>query len=73
MTMTYTYAKAKQSFDLVLKKASSDGIVQIKKDDQLFVVMLASTNTSPLDVKGIKMSLTAKEIVGFIHEGRKSK
>ncbi len=73
MTMTYTYAKAKQSFDLVLKKASSDGIVKIKKDDQLYIVMPVPTNISPLDVKGVKMRLTAKEILGFIHESRKSK
>jgi hypothetical protein len=69
--MTYSYAKAKQSFDLILKKACSDGKVRIKKDNQFFLVIPESKNTSPLDVKGVETGLSIKDIVHFIHEGRK--
>ncbi len=72
MTMTYSYTKAKQNFDLILRKASSDGRVKIKKDDQFFVVMREQTNVSPLDVQGVDMGLSSEDIVHFIHEGRKS-
>lgn len=71
MTMTYSYAKAKQSFDMILKKASTDGSVKIRKDDQLFIVIPEPANISPLDVEGVDMGMTSKNIVKYIHESRK--
>jgi len=71
MTVTYSYAKAKQRFDMILKKASIDGSVKIRKDDQLFRVIPEPANMSPLDVEGIDVGMTSKEIIKYIHEGRK--
>lgn len=71
MTMTYSYEKAKKSFDLVFKKASIDGKVAIRKDDQIYILMPASKNMSPLDIEGVDMKITSKDIVQFIHESRK--
>jgi len=71
MTTIYTYAKAKQSFDSVFKKASSEGKVKIQKDDQTFVLMPESKNKSALDVEGINSEITVKDIISCIHEGRK--
>jgi hypothetical protein len=71
MTMTYRYAKAKQNFDLVLRRASTDGKVKIQQNTHTFIVTPAPTNVSPLDVKGVAMNITSKDIVSFIHESRK--
>ncbi|TAK72652.1 MAG: type II toxin-antitoxin system Phd/YefM family antitoxin [Gammaproteobacteria bacterium] len=71
MTATYTYAKAKQRFDLILKKASLDGKVKIRKDDQLFIIMPEAKNVSPLDVEGVDIHITTKDIINLIHESRK--
>jgi hypothetical protein len=46
--------------------------VVIRKDDQLYILMPASKNVSPLDVKGIDIEITPQDIVQFIHESRKS-
>lgn len=71
MTMTYSYEKAKKSFDLIFKKAALDGKVAIRKGDQIYILMPASKNTSPLDIEGVDMGMTSKDIVKFIHESRK--
>ena len=72
MSITYSYAKAKQHFDRVLARASSDGEVKIRKDDQLFIIKSESKSSSPLDVEGVDMNMTVKEIISCIHESRKS-
>ncbi len=71
MTMTYSYEKAKKSFDLVFKKATIDGKVAIRKDNDLYILMPASKNTSPLDIEGVDMGISSKDIIQFIHESRK--
>ncbi len=71
MTATYSYEKAKKSFDLVLKKAFTDGKVTIKKDDQLYILMPAAKNTSALDVESVDTDISSKDILQFIHESRK--
>jgi len=70
MTMTYSYEKAKKSFDLVFNRASSDGKVVIKKGDQMFVITIASKTKSALDVPGVDFGITVEDIVKSIHEGR---
>jgi len=60
----------KKALILFLKKASLDGKVTIRKDNQLYVLMPAST-TSPFDVEGVDMNITSKDILQSIHESRK--
>lgn len=71
MITTYSYEKAKKSFDLVFKKASIDGKVVIRKDNKLFILMPASKDTSPLDIEGVDMGISSKDILQAIHESRK--
>jgi hypothetical protein len=71
MTTTYSYENARKSFDLVFKKATIDGKVSIRKDDELYVSMLASKDVSPLDIEGVDMGISSKDIIQFIHESRK--
>jgi hypothetical protein len=71
MTTTYSYEKAKKSFDLVFKKATIDGKVAIRKDNDLYILMPASKDASPLDVEGVDMDISSKDIIQFIHESRK--
>ena len=71
MTTTYSYEKFKKSFDLILKKATLDGRVAIRKDNELYILMLASKDASPLDIKGVDMDISSKDIIQFIHESRK--
>ena len=69
---TYTYSEAKQNFAAVLDKAKKEGKVLIKKrDGSSFVLSPLSEVDSPLNVKGIKINLTAKEIVDVLKEVRR--
>jgi hypothetical protein len=72
MTMIYSYERAKKSFDLIFKKAALNGKVEIRKDDQLYVLMPASKNKSPLDVEGVDLGISTKDIIELIHESRRS-
>jgi PHD/YefM family antitoxin component YafN of YafNO toxin-antitoxin module len=68
----YTFTQARQNFASVLKKAQVDGEVIIqKKDGSSFVVKPYKTNKSPLDVKGVDIDISSKEIVDIIRETRK--
>jgi len=72
MTTTYSYSKAKESFDLLFKEAFDEGQVKIEKDNQVFVLMPEVSGVSPLAVEGIKSTLTTNDIISCIHEGRKA-
>jgi len=73
MTTIYSYEKAKKSFDLVFKKATLDGKVAIRKDNKLYILMPASKNSSPLDIEGVDLGISSKDIIDFIHESRRAK
>ena len=71
--VVYTYSEARQKFASVLDKAVEEGEVRVKrKDGQVFVIRLVTSDDSPLDVEGVDLGLTADEILGFIQEGRRS-
>ena len=71
--VVYTYSEARQNFASVLDKAVQEGEVRIKrKDGQVFVIRLVTSDDSPLDVEGVDLGLTAEEILEFIQEGRRS-
>lgn len=68
---TYTFSEARQKLSSVLEKARTEGEVIIKrKDGSTFVVKPSSKVCSPLDVQGISISLSAKEIVEIVREVR---
>ncbi len=72
MTTVYTYSQARQNLASLLDKAAAEGEVRIRRrDGQVFVIRPESTETSPLDVEGEDLDITADEIVAFIAEGRR--
>jgi hypothetical protein len=68
----YTYSEARQQFSSVLEQAGREGGVRIRrKDGQVFVLRPERIKTSPLDVPGLNLRLTRKEIVEIVRAGRK--
>jgi hypothetical protein len=68
----YTCADARQNLATLLDKALREREVLIRgKDGQVFVLKPQSRSGSVLDVEGVDLDLSASEIVGFIHGGRR--
>jgi hypothetical protein len=68
----YTYSKARQQLATLLKEASREGRVRIRRrDGTLFDVSVAKSDRSGLDVPGIPTDVTAEEIVAAVREGRR--
>ena len=67
----YTYSEARQRLSSVLDEAERDGSVRIRRrDGREFDLVLVERSTSPLDVEGAGLDLTADEILAAIREGR---
>ncbi len=67
----FTFSEARQSFSSVLDRAKAEGQALIKrKDGSLFVIKPVSRPSSPLDVAGVDLDLSAEEIVDVVREGR---
>ncbi|HUH99106.1 MAG TPA: type II toxin-antitoxin system Phd/YefM family antitoxin [Anaerolineales bacterium] len=70
---TYTFTEAREKLASLLDQAAREGEVRIKRrDGQVFVIRLYQRVDSPLNVKGLKLDLTRKEILKSIREGRRS-
>lgn len=68
----FTYSEARQGFAALLECARCDGAVRIRRrDGKVFVLRPDSERSSPLDVPGINLDLTAEELVSIVHEGRR--
>ena len=69
---TFTFSEARQRFAAVLEKAKSEGRGLVKrKDGTDFMIQPVAKPESPLDVEGVKLKLTADEIVGIVREIRR--
>lgn len=67
----YTFSEARQKFASVLDSAQRDGAVKItRRDGRAFLIRPVQESPSPLDVKGVKLCLSRKEIVDAVREGR---
>ena len=68
---TYTFSGARQKFAAVLEQAWNSGEVRIRRrDGQEFTLKPIRRKKSPLDVKGIDLSLSTHEIVDIVREIR---
>ena len=68
----YTYSEARQQLATVLEQAGREGGVRIRRQDgQVFVLRPERTKASPLDVPGLNLHLTRKEIVEYVRAGRR--
>ncbi len=69
---TYTFSEARQRFAAVLEKAKIEGKVLIKrKDGSLFEIHPVPKKDSPLNIMGVKLDLSADEIVDIVREIRR--
>jgi antitoxin (DNA-binding transcriptional repressor) of toxin-antitoxin stability system len=68
----YTYSEARKNLaDLLEKAKKGEKILITRKDGSIFEIKALKTKRSPLDVKGININITKKEIVDLIKEVRK--
>ena len=67
----YTFSEARQQLSDLLKKAEIEGEVIIKRQNgSRFVVRPYLGNTSPLDVEGINIDISKKDIVEAVRKIR---
>ena len=69
---SYSYSEARGNFFSVLDEAERDGAVEIRRrDGTVFRVLpLRKSKASPLDVKGVKLEVSAADLVAIVREGR---
>lgn len=67
----YTFSEARQKLSSILEQASIDGEVRIKRrDGRMYVLKPEVSTSSPLDVKGVDIGISATEIVDIVRKGR---
>ena len=67
----YTYSQARQRLSSVLDEAERNGSVRIRRrDGREFELVPVERPSSPLDVAGAELDLTAEEIVAAVRESR---
>ena len=68
----FTYSEARQRLAALLERALREGAVRIRrKDGEVFVLRPEASGRSPLDVTGLDLDLTRREIVDFVRAGRR--
>ena len=68
----FTYSEARQQLATLLEKARRDGAVRIRRrDGQVFILRPDTRTGSPLDVPSLKLSLSRKDMLAAIAEGRR--
>ena len=66
-----TYTETQENLSVLLERASDEGEVRIKRTNgQVFILKPEVAERSALDVNGIDLGVSTKEIVEFIREGR---
>ncbi len=67
----FTYSEARQNLASLLDTAENDGAVVIRRrNGRQFVLRPEDSMVSPLDVEGVDLDVTTREIVDLIREGR---
>ena len=69
---SYTYSEARGNFATVLDEAERDGAVEVRRrDGSVFRILpLRKSKSSPLDVRGVKLRVSAADLVAIVREGR---
>jgi antitoxin (DNA-binding transcriptional repressor) of toxin-antitoxin stability system len=69
---SYRYSEARGNFATVLDEAERDAAVEIRRrDGTVFRILpLRKSKASPLDVKGVKLGVSAADLVAIVREGR---
>lgn len=67
----YTFSEARQRLASVLDEARRKGAVRVKRQNgQEFIITPVREQTSPFDVEGVEVGLSAEEIVNLVRETR---
>jgi hypothetical protein len=69
----YSYTEAQQNLAVLLEQAYQEGEVQMKRQDGTLFRIEPVNTTSPFDIEGIDVNISADEIVECIREGRESR
>jgi antitoxin Phd len=69
---SYSYSEARRNFGTVLDEAERDGAVEIRRrDGTVFRILpLRKLKASPLDVKGVKVEMSAGDLVAIVRKSR---
>ena len=69
---SYSYSEARGNFATVLDEAERDGAVEIRRrDGTVFRILpLRKSKASPLDIGGVKLRISAADLVAIMREGR---
>ncbi len=68
---TYTISEARRRLGALLDQALQEGEVRVKRrDGRVFVIRPETVSSSPLDIVGIELSVSSREILEAIQEGR---
>ncbi|TAK11639.1 MAG: type II toxin-antitoxin system Phd/YefM family antitoxin [Anaerolineae bacterium] len=71
---TYTFTEARKKLASLLDQAAREGEVRIRRrDGKVFAIKLSQRPDSPLDVPGLGLDLTRKDILESIREGRRQR
>jgi hypothetical protein len=67
----YSFTEARQHFASILDEAKKEGVVCIKKKNgETYYIKPVISKKSPLDIKGVSMGISSKEIIDIIRSGR---
>lgn len=66
-----TYTETQENLSVLLERASDEGEVRIKRTNgQVFILKPEGAKPSALDITGIDLGVSTKEIVEFVRQGR---
>ena len=67
----YSFSEARQNLASILDEASRNGVVRInRRDGQAFVLTPVAMAGSPLNITGVNIDISKKEIIDIVREGR---
>ena len=69
---SYSYSEARANFATVLDEAERDGAVEVRRRDgtAFRILPLRKSKASPLDVKGVKLPMSAADLVSIVRKSR---
>ena len=71
---SYSDSEARRNFSTVLDQAERDGAVEVRRRDgsvfRILPLRKSKASVSPLNVKGVKLGMSAADMVAIVREGR---
>jgi antitoxin Phd len=71
---SYSDSEARRNFSTVLDEAERDGAAEVRRRDgsvfRILPLRKSKASVSPLNVKGVKLGMSAADMVAIVREGR---